>query len=343
MITLDKVTEFIYENCENVKVSKNGTHFLARCPLCGDSKKSLSKRRFNLDYNNGNPIYHCFNCGESGSFLTLYSTLKGISIIEAKKELSSYDPDYLIQKLSKRKRDKVIEEIEYEYHDYIRNDCVTLQDSSNGYIKKQYLKSLKDFVTSRKIKTDVFIAYKGKYQGRYIIPIYDEHNHIVYFQARASNDNIHPKYDNPTLAKGSIIYNKHKFERDKYIIVCEGLIDAATVGNQGTACLGSSISKYFLDTVNNLTNKGVVIAMDNDEPGMLAIFKIIDELILPASTRFFLFPQKYKKCDDLNKFSILFNINNIYEFISKHLYTPTTAYTKLHVEEWRKKMWKKEE
>jgi len=49
MLDLQIVSDFVYENFERVSSSKNGTHFLARCLLCGDSKKSKSKRRFNLD------------------------------------------------------------------------------------------------------------------------------------------------------------------------------------------------------------------------------------------------------------------------------------------------------
>jgi hypothetical protein len=50
MPTLEEVTEFVYDNLDKVKVSKNGTHFNSRCPICGDSKKSLSKKRFHLQF-----------------------------------------------------------------------------------------------------------------------------------------------------------------------------------------------------------------------------------------------------------------------------------------------------
>jgi len=70
MLDLEIINDFAYEHFENIAVSKNGMHFHSRCPLCGDSKKSSRKKRFHLDYNEGNPIWHCFNCNRSGSFFT---------------------------------------------------------------------------------------------------------------------------------------------------------------------------------------------------------------------------------------------------------------------------------
>ena len=91
MLNLDVVNSFVMEFFSLVTDTKNGTHWHARCPLCGDSKKNIRKKRFHLDYNNGNPIWQCFNCGRSGSFLEIYSELKAISIDDAKNELYGFD------------------------------------------------------------------------------------------------------------------------------------------------------------------------------------------------------------------------------------------------------------
>jgi DNA primase len=337
MITLDVMHEFCYQYMEGVKLSKNNSHVLARCPLCGDSKKSLSKKRFNMDFNSGQPIYHCWNCTESGSFLTLYSNLKGLSISQSLKELNSYDPDYLIQKLSKKKEEKIIQEIEYEYHDYILKDCISATETVDGYMKAMYQKELKKFIRDRKLSIKVFVAYKGEYQRRFIIPIYND-GHIVYFQARAMIDEVLPKYMNPTLTKGNIIYNKDNFHKNKHIVICEGLIDAATIGKQGTACLGSEISKDFINEVTQLTNKGLIICLDNDKAGLKSVIKLIDSNNIPSNTKFFLFPYKYGKYSDINEFFVNENINNIYNFVKENSYSSTTTYTKLKMDKWRQKI-----
>ena len=75
---LQIVTQFMIQHFEQTKITGNGTHFLARCPLCGDSKKNPYKKRFNLNWNNGVPGYHCFNCSRHGNFYEIYSIMKGM-------------------------------------------------------------------------------------------------------------------------------------------------------------------------------------------------------------------------------------------------------------------------
>ena len=336
MLSLEIVSEFMYEYFEGIKESKNGNHFHARCPLCGDSKKSLSKKRFHLDYNGGNPGFHCFNCGECGSFLELYSTIKGITINQAKKELFTFDPDYLTRHLSQKKKKKIIKEIGYEYHDYILDDCITLNTKPEGYQQLQYKKLLGNYYNTRKIpKTfKIFIAYKGYYKNRYIIPVYDEHKNIVYFQARRIHEEMLQKYANPTLTKGNIILNKHKFNKDKYIIITEGLIDAFMVeNNQGTSCLGSSITEHFIEQIYPLTDKGVIVVMDNDKTGKNELIKLLNSTNkYKRKLKYFLLPNKYK-CKDINEVLIKYNIKDIYSMVMENSfsYEKTEVLLKLNV------------
>ena len=332
MITIEFLHDFIFENCQKVSVSKGGHHFHTRCPLCGDSKKSLSKKRFHVEFNNAQPFFHCFNCGESGSFLELYSKIKCVSISEAKKILYRFDPNYLIQALSPRKKEKIVEEIEYESHDYILDDCIGINTDVSGIIESQYKQELQNFITKRKIPPDVpiFIAYKGDYKNRIIIPIYED-GCIVYFQGRALEDtNYDQKYKNPTLQKGSIILNKEKFDRSKYIIVSEGLIDAFMVGTQGTSCLGAYVNAYFIESLLKLTDKGVILALDNDETGTDEIRRILGwnkklhrfdnlkEEKWAHKVKYFIMPDKNIK--DLGELTLNSNIGDVYLFVVNNSY-----------------------
>lgn len=322
MITLDVVSNFVYEICENVTTSKNGTHFLARCPICGDSKKSNRKRRFNLQYSNGQAYYHCFNCDESGTFLQLYSIRNGVTISQALKDLTTYDPDYLTQKLSDRKRKKVIEDIENDNFNHILEDCIDQYEVVDSIIQKSYQVTLQDFISTRCIPDNypLYIAYRGKYQGRIIIPIQDENNDIIYFQGRASDKSMMPKYDNPTLQKGDVILNKPNFDRDKYIIITEGLLDAIVIGDQGTTCLGTYITDDFIKELFKLTDKGVIIALDNDDAGYKGVLKFIKESIFCNKVRYFMFPRKYNY-DDINKYVMENSDSNVYQFVIDNTYS----------------------
>jgi len=81
------VYDFAMANLQQVKVK--GKNFVARCPLCGDSVKNIRKKRFNLKFENEKSIfYHCFNCNASGSFISLYARIKGITDKQAYREIS---------------------------------------------------------------------------------------------------------------------------------------------------------------------------------------------------------------------------------------------------------------
>lgn len=338
MLTLDYVSQFVMEYFSKVTISKNGCHFHARCVLCGDSKKSPSKKRFHLDFNNGNPGFHCFNCERSGTFLQLYSKIKGISIAQAKKELNKYDVEDLTQRLSTRKREKVLNEIEYEYHDYILDDCISECDRAECYIQQQYQKVLENFLTERKIPEGItlYIAIKGRYKNRIIIPVWID-GHITYFQARKIHESMEPKYKNPTLEKGSIILNRDNFDPKNPIVVTEGLIDAFMIGKQGTSCLGAYISDRFMEELISLIDKeNIILAFDNDIPGIKSLKKFMKENIYAKSLKYFLTPYKYKRGKDLNKLVLLYNIDDVYDMIIENSYSYLRTSSMLQNEMWRK-------
>lgn len=316
LITLEQVSSFVFENFSNVKVSKHGTHFLAKCILCGDSKKRLSKRRFNLDYNNGDPIYHCFNCNRSGNFIQLYAQVKNISFEEARKEFSRFDKDSIKKTFKKKPFQKIKKNpIDVKFYDFILNDCVSVDEKVDGIVKLSYQKALKHFIKERNIYDyKLYIAYQGRYKGRVIIPIIED-GHIIFFQGRTVT-NDPKKYDNPPSEKGHIILNKEKFDYDDYIIVTEGIFDALTIGNQGTSCLGASISDDFLENLYKYTSVGIIIALDNDERGIEETQKIIEHSVFSRRLKYFLMPDNFKEYKDINMLEG--KVKDVYKFITKN-------------------------
>ena len=139
MIDLDVVTEFMFAHFEQVKSTKHGTHFLARCPLCGDSKKNPFKKRFNLDYNNGVPGWKCFNCDEEGNFYLIYSIQKGMSYEDAVEQLKNpakWDKDKVRHRLEKKKEEKA--KVEYTHYNWIKEDCLNPSERYVNALNKFY-------------------------------------------------------------------------------------------------------------------------------------------------------------------------------------------------------------
>jgi len=320
MPTLEEVDSFIYENLTNVKTTKNGTHFNARCPICGDSKKSLSKKRFHLQFDDENSIYwKCFNCNESGNFYSLYSSITGVTDKEAWKKFNGYSADRVKNNLTKPNRKQQIKQNNRQTFNYILNDCLSVNSVASSHLQKQYIKCLKDFINTRKIKQDLFVAYKGQFEGRIIIPVYDDKD-IVYFQGRRINDKMEPKYLNPSCNKEQIVLNKDNFNINKKIIICEGLIDADTIGKQATCMLGKELNEEVFRELYYKYKQGIILLMDNDQDGM---DKLKDySMKYKDMCKYFLMPNIYKNYKDLNEIVMdNINISNMYDFVVNNSYS----------------------
>ena len=323
MIDLQIVSDFAYQYLQNVTIQKAGTHFHTRCPLCGDSKKNKRKKRFHLDWHNGNPGYHCFNCDRAGSFLKLYAIIKGISKEEANRELFKYDSNRIKKSLTRKQDNHEAIEVKVNSYNYILEDCIS-EYSSKSVLSTSAKKILKKFREERQIPAEYKLYYcpTGRYKNRIIVPVF-KGAIMIYFQGRRiPGSSMEPKYLNPTTEKQIIIHNEDHFDKDKYIVVTEGLIDAFMVGDQGTSCLGKEISPTFLKILFGLTDKGVIIALDNDKDGKKSLDKFLKENAYKQRCRYFLMPEKYKyACKDINDIKVKYNVDNLYELIVNSSYS----------------------
>ena len=329
MFDLQIVSDFAYQYLQKVTTQKNGTHFYTRCPLCGDSKKNSRKKRFHLDWHNGNPGYHCFNCDEAGPFLKLYAIVKGISESQAKSELFKYDSDRIKKSLT-RKNIAQIFTSETKSYNYILENC--LDEPTASVLSDYWMGILNSFREDRQIPKEykLYFCFTGRYKNRIIVPVY-KGNDIIYFQGRRIPGTLmQPKYLNPLTEKQIIIHNEENFVRDKYIVVTEGLIDAFSCYTQGTACLGKEISEPFLKGLFCLTDKGVIIALDNDESGGKSLDKFMKNNAYNQRCRYFLMPDKYKyDCKDINDIKVKYNVDNLYELVVNNSYSFTKTILKL--------------
>jgi DNA primase len=198
---------------------------------------------------------------------------------------------------------------------HILKDCIGVTDETERVIERGFQEVLQDFVRERKVPRDVeiYIAYAGEYKGRIIIPVLEGRD-IVYFQARSLEKNSALKYKNPEARK-NVIFNKENFERDKFIIITESLLDAFQLPKQGTACLGSSISNDFIDALFKLTDTGIIISLDNDETGKKRLSELLNTNVAPKLKYFFM-PYDEK---DLSRLAIKHpEIADMYNFVVKN-------------------------
>jgi len=339
MIDTDRVSDILNEICTIVKPKRNGNGFVCRCPICGDSSKSERVSRLHVDFY---PKYQdwiakCYNggCPISGStnVVSLYARAKGISFIKAKKFILDgvYDIDKLKERLSRKKQTQ--EQVPENHTDInLPDDCLDIDDTTKDRIKKRYQKQLKDFVTARHIPDDhkCYVAYSGKYKGRVIIPVFVDDS-LMYFQGRSLFDNIEPKYLNPDVDKTGIVLNSDMFNKDRSIIVTEGIIDSWMVEhNQGTPCLGSYFSDDLIKKLLKMTTKKVILCFDNpliDKAGYDELMKFTMDSLYKGKVHYF-FPNT-KTFKDLNDLKINTPDLNVYDYVVKNAVSLYSVITKL--------------
>jgi CHC2 zinc finger len=333
MIDLQTVTQFVLANFQQVTIKNNGQHFLCRCPLCGDSRKNIYKKRFNLNWNFGVPGYHCFNCGKQGNFIELFSFIKGISYDDAKKELFKYDKGNIKNRLESKQVIEEKKEVITENFNWILEQSYSLNSKGDGILFNKYMEVLRNFYIDRKIPKEykIYICNYGKYKNRIIIPIFDENKNVIYFQARRiPGSNIEPKYDNPVSPKEQCILNKFRFDKECSIAVTEGLIDGFMIGNQGTSCLGKEVSENLILELFKHTNKDIIVALDNDEEAYKSLSKFMQKNKYAKKLKYFLYPTKFSSFKDIN--SIVTNYKekiDVYEMIINNSVNYSTALIKL--------------
>jgi len=310
MIEFQTVIDFLQEYGQ---LYIKGNRINLRCPLCGDSKKSTRKRRFWVTWNEkGTCATNCFNCGRSGTFAELVSELKGISISEAIKSVETVEfndiKKTLTPQLTAVENPEPVETIDFNC---ILESCLSVDSVVTNYFDNQYKNKLIQFIKDRKIPSEynVFVANKGGYKGRYIIPIY-HWGDIVYFQGRAISDDADLKFKNPEVEKSGIIMNIDHFKREYYIIVTEGIIDAMMFEyHQGTPVLGGSVSDELLAELYKHTDKGIIIAVDNDERGEKERTKLLNSKY-GKMLKYYITQEGIK---DLNELKIKKDIPNMYD------------------------------
>lgn len=331
MLDSHKIEDFLLTHCTKVTRKHNG--WIMRCPFCGDSKKNPNKKRFHLDYYKtaNEYTYTCYNggCNVTGDIFSLYSYIMGVTYAQARKELedSKYDSLSIKNKITKKEEQPITDTPALQELDLSDMGLLGVDSTPEGRIEKRLVQKLKDFVKSRKISFECFVATRGKFQNRIIIPLEIE-GKIVYFQARRIIETIEPKYLNPTIDKSNIILNIDKWDPDKDVIVTEGLLDAMTIGIQGTTCLGAAINDEFIKNILDNLNKGkLIIATDNDEAGKNTVKKILGIQIdkeIPKPSKYmkqlYFFKMPFDDIKDLNQLFVEKNTKDIYNFVKENSY-----------------------
>lgn len=133
--------------------------------------------------------------------------------------------------------------------------------SIRGYVKSR------GFVISELSKHGIGYATKGAYFGYLIIPFYYR-GQLRYYNAR----NVigqGPRYNNPNkditgVGKEFIIFNYDALEMYRSVFICEGALNALTIGDRAIATMGKAISQYQVNELLKSQCERFIILLDPD-------------------------------------------------------------------------------
>lgn len=245
---------------ERFKIKKDGSSFLAvcRCPICGDSKKNLSKTRGYFYDHDNSVFYKCWNCGVSmpvGVFIRqLDPSLYNVYRMENYRESSGNEPRPPKDEVVK---DKIIEvEVKLKESSFFSGSVGVLSLDDDHPAKKYVLnRMLPDWAVRGIHYADKFYEWSSKNTDRFeslpkekdhpriIIPWYSVDKTIFAYQARALG-NESPKYYTILLnEKYPKIYGMDRVDLNNAVYVVEGPIDSMFLPN-AVAVGGANLTAF---------------------------------------------------------------------------------------------------
>lgn len=233
---------------------RNGWLKVPICPYCGRELKmgiNLSSFRTN-----------CFRCNAHPSPIQLAMDVEGFTeYSELIRLLNNGDFTELTFKEDKIELQGRKEVYLPEGFRNISEGGSQLAKSMRSYIQKR------GFSVERLSKQGVGYCNKGKFFGYLIIP-FTYQGVLRYYNAR-NVMGIGPRYNNPDkdttgLGKEFLIFNHDALEMYESVYICEGAINALTLGERAIATMGKAISRYQLNELIKSPVKRFIILLDPD-------------------------------------------------------------------------------
>ena len=245
---------FLVESVLGKGQSTSKGNFAFKCPFCTHHK---NKMEINLRTTSKREnFWHCWVCGAKGK--TLLSLFKKIKAPQGKiNELN-----ILIVPAKKDNHTSDILEFPKEF--------ISLSNIIEDKIAQIEAKHAIKFLKKRGITQDDIIKYnigfckEGKYEGRVIIPSYDEDKKLNYFIARDYKDATPQKYKNPPVSAKDVIGFELYINWDAPIILVEGIFDALTIKRNVIPLFGKVIHGKLMEKLVKSSVNRIYIALDAD-------------------------------------------------------------------------------
>jgi DNA primase len=232
---------------------RSNKEFLFTCPYCEHRKKKFS---VNLDKG----YYKCWVCDTRGK--NLYRVVRRFGTNHDKSQwlelTSEVDYHKLEDLFAEKIEEKQILPMPAGFVSLANRDVPPTGFAARNYLKKRGI-SKQDIVWWK-----MGYCSEGEYEGRIVIPSFDEEGDLNYFVSRSYDRAFYPKYKNPTASK-NIVFNDLFVDWTSDIVLVEGVFDAIVAGRNAVPILGSTLNQSSL-LLRKIVKEdaGVYIALDPD-------------------------------------------------------------------------------
>ena len=340
MLSLDvKYLRLVSSRLRNFKQKKEGL-FNFSCPVCGDSKKNLTKARGYAFAKGNDYFYRCHNCGVSTNVGNLIkhvdTTLYKEYVLErysSGRSNNANSANAVLQisapKFGKLQKQKVFEHA--EWCDKLPNQHFCLEYLKRRQIPKDAYKLLlftskyADFVTS-------IYPEHGKQlinDARLVIPFYDENDDLIAVSGRAletSDNSLRYVTVRTNQSQNKLIYGLDRIKSSEKILLVEGPLDSLFLNN----CLASGDANLAL-TAKEIDGD-ITLIFDN-EPRNKEILKMMNKAI-DTGHSMVIWPESIEGKDINEMVMSGISPSEISDIISSNTFNGITAKLKFN-------MWKK--
>ena len=227
--------------------------FLFHCPYCEHRKRKMS-----INVSKG--FWKCWTCDTRGK--NIYRIVRKFGTTSQKSQwrelTSTIEYDKLEDLFEEKIEEKQILEMPEGFTSLANKTLPPTGFAARNYLRKRGV-SKQDIVWWK-----MGYCSGGEYEGRIVIPSFDDEGDLNYFVSRSYEKKAYPKYKNPSASK-NIIFNDLFVDWSSDIVLVEGVFDALVAGRNAVPVLGSTLA-YNSTLLQKIVKEdaAVYVALDPD-------------------------------------------------------------------------------
>lgn len=266
MLKSKTLREIIEEKVYLPRANDGGWHNL-KCECCSDKRVRAA-----FNFQDGFATYNCFNCKAKFKYEEGTGRLsKGAREVLQHYGITTRELQYLVSELFQAAREEEDITLASLTKTSLHNPEVAFPDRTYPLLHPEHeslQEPLIEYLIGRGIdplEYPMYFSLDPKMAGRVIIPFW-RNGKLIFWQARAIDKTVKPRYSNCVAPRDAILYNYDQLhDRDTApLFITEGVFDAMMV--HGVSLMGSTLSPAKIELLRK-SRRRLIFVIDRDSSG----------------------------------------------------------------------------